>query len=123
MRWVPPLLLVALTACGNGGASSPSETAPRATTPQTAAGTAAQDVAACQLFRDGFVYSDWGLLTSDEAAAAAVGSDTASAVAVAASRASSAIAAAGEGFKSENPAILSRAIDAMLLACSSVITK
>lgn len=81
-----------------------------------------QDVNACGVFREHFVYSDWGLLDSDGAADAGLGSRQALEVSVAAEDASEAIAAAGEAFASTDAEELSAGIDQMLLACSTVVT-
>lgn len=94
---------------------------PKATSPPVP-NTAARDTITCQTFRTNFVDSDWGLLSSDEAATRAVGSLQASEVAIASSGASTSIASTGRAFSTPDEDVLARAIDNMLLACASVVT-
>jgi hypothetical protein len=82
----------------------------------------AEDFQACTTFREHFVESEWGLLDSDGAAEAAVGSRQASEVAAASEGASEAIATAGEKFASADTQEVSSGIDDMLVACASVVT-
>jgi hypothetical protein len=84
--------------------------------------TSADDFTACRTFREHFVESEWGLLDSDGAAEAALGSRQASEVVVASEGASEAIANAGEKFSSADIHEVSSGIDDMLLACASVAT-
>jgi len=115
-----------ILACAGEGDSVPSTAQPSsppasvASTPDTS--TSAEDFTACRTFREHFVESEWGLLDSDGAAGAAIGSRQASEVAVASEGASEAIATAGEKFLSADIHEVSSGIDDMLLACASVAT-
>lgn len=120
------LVLFVSFACGGESGSVPLTTQPSdaptslTSTPDPSASD--EDFNACRTFREHFVESEWGLLDTDEAAEAAVGSRQASEVAVASEGASEAIASAGKRFLSTDIQGVGSGIDDMLVACAGVAT-